>query len=46
MDIKSVDSLLEFNNFLEEDPKVSLQKTGIYDFIKQSWLREIEGFSL
>jgi hypothetical protein len=34
MDIKTIDGLLGFDNFLEEDPKISLQKTGIYDVIK------------
>jgi hypothetical protein len=34
MDIKSIDGLLDFNDFLEEDPKVTLQKTGVYEILK------------
>lgn len=35
-DIKSMNEKLEFKDFLDEDPRTSLKKSGIYDFIKKS----------
>ena len=31
---KNIDKMLEFNDFLAEDPKEELLQSGIYEFIK------------